>query len=319
MSTVLITGITGFVGTALAREMLLEGWQVRGTARKKYLNNNSIIDAEICEITSLGSKTDWSKALTGVDTVVHLAARTHVMHEVSFDPLTEYRSINVAGTERLASAASESGVKRFIYLSSIKVNGEGKKEPYTELDLPAPEDYYGISKWEAEMVLQRVHAETNMEVVIIRPPLVYGPGVKANFLQLLRTVDRGIPLPLSRIQNRRSLIYLKNLINVIITCINNNKAGGKTFLVSDDEDISTPELIRRIATALHKAPRLFPCPSIIMRLAGKLTGRYVEVERLLGSLTVDISKIQEELGWKAPYTLEQGLGETAEWYLKSRV
>jgi nucleoside-diphosphate-sugar epimerase len=304
---------------ALAREMLSEGWQVRGTVRKKYLNVNCVVGAETFEISSLGSETDWSRALKGVDTVVHLAARTHVMREVNSDPLTEYRSINVAGTAHLASAASESGVKRFIYLSSIKVNGEGRKEPYTERDIPAPGDHYGISKWEAEMVLQRVHAETNMEVVIIRPPLVYGPGVKANFLQLIKIVNRGIPLPLSSVNNSRSVIYLGNLIDAIVACIDRPEAAGQTYLVSDGEDISTPELIRRVAAALGKAPRLFPCPPMMIRLAGKFTGRFAEVERLLGSLTVDTSKIQRELGWQAPYTLEQGLRETTEWFLKSQM
>jgi nucleoside-diphosphate-sugar epimerase len=263
--------------------------------------------------------TDWTDALRGIDIIVHLAARVHMMHDTVVDPLAAFREVNVSGTERLIQMAAAARVKRLIYISSIKVNGEESSTPYTEQDIPNPQDAYAVSKWEAEQVLRQSTADTGVEVVIIRPPLVYGPGVKANFLQLIKIVNRGIPLPLSSVNNSRSVIYLGNLIDAIVACIDRPEAAGQTFLVSDGEDISTPELIRRVAAVLGKSPRLFPCPPMIMRLAGKLTGRFAEVERLLGSLTVDTSKIQRELGWKAPYTLEQGLRETAEWFLKSQM
>jgi nucleoside-diphosphate-sugar epimerase len=194
------------------------------------------------------------------------------------------------------------------------VNGEGRAEPYTERDMPAPEDPYGNSKWEAEQALIRIASETGMEIVIIRPPLVYGPGVRANFYELLKLIQRGIPLPFADVNNRRSLIYLGNLIDAIIACSVRREAAGKTFLASDGVDVSTPELVRRIAGAFNRTVRLFSFPETIMRSAGRFIGRSLVVERLLGSLTVDTSSIQRELGWKAPYTMEQGLQETAHWF-----
>lgn len=310
---ILITGATGFVGTALCRRMIHEGWQVRGAVRS--LSDQARLPAGVAAVPvgSIGPDTVWTHALSGVDIVVHLAARTHVTHEVDVDPLNAYRRINVAATERLARAAAAAGVKRFIYLSSVKVNGEGRAEPYTEQDRPAPEDPYGISKWEAEQALRRIAAETGMDVVILRPPLVYGPGVKANFLALINVVRRGIPLPFASVQNRRSLLYLGNLVDAIITVCIRPGAAGQTYLVSDGVDVSTPELIRKIAGVFGRSARLFSFPSHCMRLAGRLLGKTSAVERLLGSLAVDCSKIQRELDWKAPATMEQGLKETAEW------
>ena len=314
MSTILITGVNGFVGRALCKVMLAKGWQVRGTIRSAKDMASLLSGVEAVEIQSIGTDTDWASALTGVDTIVHLAARVHVMRDTSTDSLAAFHEVNVKGTERLARTAAASGVKRFIFLSSIKVSGEGRKPPYTEHDSPAPQDFYGVSKWEAEQVLQKIAAETGLEVVILRPPLVYGPGVKANFLSLFKIVDRGIPLPLDRINNRRSFIYLENLVDAIVTCVNHPKAAGQTYLASDGEDVSTPELIRRVADALGRPARLFPVPPSLMRLAGKLFGKSEAVDRLLGSLVVDSSKIRRELGWKPPYTMEQGLKETAEWF-----
>ena len=249
-----------------------------------------------------------------MDAVVHLAARVHVMNDTATDPLSAFRQVNVAGTERLAHVATAHGVRRFVYISSVKVNGAGCKKPFTEYDIPAPDDPYGISKREAEQVLHHIAGDTGLEVVILRPPLVYGPGVKANFLSLFKIVDRGIPLPLASINNHRSLIYLGNFIDAITSCINQPKTAGQTYLVSDDEDVSTPELIQRVAVALGRPARLFPFPPSFMRFAGKLLGKLDAVERLVGSLTIDSSKIQRELGWKPPYTMEQGLKETGEWY-----
>jgi nucleoside-diphosphate-sugar epimerase len=294
--------------------MLANGWQLRGTVRVEEDAVFLPAGLEAIQILSISSDTDWSIVLIGVDVVVHLAARVHVMHDTAVDPLAEFRQVNVAGTERLARMASEAGVRRFIYLSSVKVNGEGNVIPYTEHDTPVPEDPYAISKWEAEEVLQKVSRETGLEVVILRPPLVYGPQVKANFLRMLEVVKRGIPLPLASINNRRSLIYLGNLVDAIITCINHHKAAGQTYLVSDGEEVSTPELIRQVAVALGKPARLFPFPPSFMKLAGSIIGKSDAVERLLGSLVVDSSKIRRELGWMPPYTMEEGLEETAEWF-----
>jgi len=313
---VLLTGATGFIGTALSLRMIHEGWQVRGAVRSLSDQTRLSAGGEAVPVGPIGPDTVWAHALSGVDIVVHLAARTHVTREVDVDPLKAYRMINVAATDRLARAAVAAGVKRFIYLSSVKVNGEGRAEPYTEQDTPAPEDPYGISKWEAEQALHRIAEKSGMEVVILRPPLVYGPGVKANFLALINIVRRGIPLPFAGVRNRRSLLYLGNLVDAIVFVCNRPEAAGQTYLVSDGVDVSTPELIRRIAGAFGRPARLFSFPPHLMRFAGRLLGKAPAVERLLGSLTVDTSKIQRELGWKAPYPMEQGLGETADWFTK---
>lgn len=314
MQSILITGVTGFVGKTLAEKAVTEGLTVLGAIRSA--KDMAVLQTGVkpIQIQSIGADTDWSLALEGVEVIIHLAARVHEMNDTASDPLTAFREVNVAGTERLARMAAQAGVRRFVYLSSIKVNGEGCNISYTELDKPAPQDAYSVSKWEAEQVLQKIAAQTGLEFVIIRPPLVYGPGVKANFLKMVEVVNRGIPLPFTNINNSRSLIYLGNLIDAIITCISHPEAAGQTYLVSDGEDISTPELFRMVACALGKPARLFHFPPRLMRLAGRLTGKSEAVGRLLGSLVVDSSKIRNELGWKPPYTMEQGLRETAEWF-----
>jgi len=214
--------------------------------------------------------------------------------------------------------ATKFGVRRFIYISSIKVNGEGSDIPYTERDALAPKDPYGTSKWEAEQALTKVASETDLEIVMIRPPLVYGPSVRANFLRMLEIVERGIPLPFASVNNRRSLIYLGNLVDAIMICMTHPKAAGQTYMVSDGADVSTPELIRRVASALDRPSRLIPFPSAVMKLAGRFTGKSETVDRLLGSISADITKIRRDLGWKPPYTLDEGLKETADWYRKNR-
>jgi UDP-N-acetyl-alpha-D-quinovosamine dehydrogenase len=314
---VLVTGAGGFIGRALCAKILAEGWQVRGTLRSESDANRLPDGVETVPIGSINSDTKWDDALAGIYTVVHLAARVHVMNDVSSDPLTEYRKVNVEGTKCLAVEAANAGIKRFIYLSSIKVNGEGGASAYTEEDKEAPEDPYGLSKWEAEQELCKISRTTGVEVVILRPPLVYGPGVKANFYNLLKFVDRRIPIPLASVNNRRSFIYLGNLIDAIITCINQPEAAEHTFLICDGENVSTPELIRKIASALGKPAWLFHIPSFLIRIAGKLIGKTAAIDRLLGSLMIDTSKIRKELGWKPPYTMEHGLKETAKWYAKS--
>ncbi len=311
---ILVTGATGFIGRSLCEKLLLSDYSVRGAVRITNAPKNLPAGVQAAPIKSIGHDTDWSAALTGIDTVIHLAARVHVMGETSCDPLTPYREVNVAGTENLARQAAAKGVRRFVFLSSVKVHGEETEVPYSEQLHPAPEDPYGVSKLEAEKVLRQITAETGLEVVIIRPPLVYGPGVKANFLNLLKIVKSGLPLPLASITNARSLVYLGNLIDAIITCMNHPQAAGQTYLVSDCEDVSTPMLIRNVAYALDRPVRLFPLPTSLLRLAGNLTGKSMAVDRLLGSLAVDIGKIKRELGWNPPFTMAEGLAMTASWY-----
>lgn len=311
---ILVTGATGFVGRSLCEKLLFNDFDLRGTVWTAEPPTNLQAGVQAASIESIGPETDWSVALSGVETVIHLAARVHVMDEICGDPLTAYRLVNVAGTESLARQAAVQGVKRLVFLSSVKVHGEETGIPYTEQLSPAPQDPYGVSKLEAEKVLHNIGAETGLEVVIIRPPLIYGPGVKANFLNLLKIVDKGLPLPLASITNARSLLYLGNLIDAIVRCIDHPQAAGQVFLVSDGEDVSTSELIRRVATALDRPARLLPFPPSLMRLAGKLTGKSMAVDRLLGSLVIDSGKIRRELGWTPPYTMADGLAVTAKWY-----
>lgn len=328
---ILVTGATGFVGHFLCSRLLTQDFRVRGTLLT-YENPASLVGGvEPVTVEPLGADTPWCYALEGVDTIIHLAARVHIMDDSSADPLTEFRKVNVEGTARLARKAANAGVRRLVFISSIKVNGEESGTPYTPDSLPAPSDPYGISKWEAEQALRKIEAETGMEVVVVRPTLVYGPGVKANFLNMMKTVNGnfgfcisnfglkgGIPLPFASINNRRSLIYVGNLVGALVICATHPEAAGKTYLVSDGEDVSTPELIRRTASALGVPARLFPVPTPLMKLAGKLLGKSGAVNRLTGSLTVDSSKIRQELGWKPPFTMEEGLRETAKWFLSTK-
>jgi len=309
----LVTGANGFVGAALCAELLHQGHYVRAAVRSA----SSLIEkAERASVGAIDGKTDWTEALCGVDVVIHLAARVHVMHDESNDPLDEFRRVNVAGTEHLARCAAIAGVKRLVYVSSIKVNGEATSEgeKFSESDVPDPHDPYGISKMEAEQALHRIAQETGLEVVIVRPPLVYGAGVKGNFVQMLRVLDKGIPLPLASVHNRRSLIYVGNLVDALILCATHPAAAGQTYLVSDGEDISSPDLLRQLGAAMGHPARLLPCPQTLLKLAGRLTGKSEQVERLLGSLQVDSGKIRRELNWTPPYTLEQGLRATADWH-----
>lgn len=315
---VLITGANGFIGRALCVRMLDEGWNVRGTLRHLKKMNSFPTGVNAIQVESIGPDTDWSKALLDVNCVVHLAANFHIMKKTPFDSLTTIHKVNVKGSEHLAREAASANVKRFVYMSSVKVNGEGRSTPYKEEDLQHPQDDYSMSKWVAEKILNKIAKKTDMEIVILRSPLVYGPRVKANFLRLLKVVDYGIPLPLASIKNRRSFIYLENLIDAIVTCIIDSEASGQTYFVSDGEDVSTPELIRRISSALGRPARLFPFPPIFLKMAGIMTGQSVAMDRLLRSLTVDCSKIRRDLNWQAPFSMEQGLKETAKWYLKSR-
>jgi nucleoside-diphosphate-sugar epimerase len=257
---------------------------------------------------------ETTQALQGVQVVVHLAARVHVMTDRAPGPLHEFRQVNLVWTKKLARAAASQGIRRFVYLSSIKVNGEESITPFTEQDLPKPQDPYGVSKWEAEQALAQVSAETGMETVVIRSPLVYGPGVRGNFLQLLKILRRGIPLPLASVQNRRSLVSRGNLVDALLCCVRDGRAAGQTYLVSDGEDLSTPELIRRLSRAMGVTERLWPFPVPLLRWMGQLAGQKGAVDRLLGSLQVDSSKIGRELGWHPSVSVDRGLAETAAWF-----
>jgi len=309
---VLVTGANGFVGRATCGQLVAHGHEVRRAVRRAC--EASGLDMPVT-IGDIGPNTQWSAALDGIDAVVHLAARTHVMHDTAADPLAEYRRVNVEGTRHLAHAAAAAGVQRFMLLSSVKVNGKFGQRPFTETDPPAPEDAYGLSKWEAEQSLLRVARTSAMQWVILRCPLVYGPGVGANFLRLMRAVARGMPLPLGAIGNQRSLLYLGNLVDAIRVCLPHPRARDQLFLVSDGEDVSTTTLARRLAAALRVRPRLVPVPVRLLRLAGRLTGRTAAVARLVDSLRVDSSRMRTTLGWIPPFSVEQGLAETARWYL----
>jgi nucleoside-diphosphate-sugar epimerase len=241
------------------------------------------------------------------------------MYEQTANPLRLYRNINVEGTHNLARQATIAGVQRFIYISSIKVNGERTMDrPFREDDVPRPEGAYSISKWEAEQALAHVAATSSLDVVILRPPLIYGPGVRANFLLLMKAIRRGIPLPFGNVHNQRSLLYLGNLTDAIVTCINHPRAAGKTYVLSDNEDLSTTDLLRGLANAMGSPSRLLPIPTPFLRLAGKVIGKTDAMDRLIGSLVVDSYKIRQELNWNPPYTISQGLHETASWFLHNR-
>ncbi len=310
----LITGANGFVGQALCSAFLEDGYLVRGAVRR----SGAIFNQQISQITvgEINTQTDWSAGLDGVDVVIHLAARVHVMNETSSNPLDEFRRANVLGTENLARSAAARGVKRLVFVSSIKVNGEETMagHSYTELDAPSPQDPYAISKWQAEQMLHRVAKETGLEVVIVRPPLIYGAGVKGNFAQMLNVLDKGIPLPLASVSNLRSLVYIDNFVDALLQCAVLSQAAGQTYLVADGNDIATPDLLRQLGAAMGRQARLLPCPTVLLKVAGHMLGRSEQMGRLVGSLQVDSSKIRRELSWLPPFTVQQGLKMTAEWY-----
>lgn len=309
--TVLITGASGFVGRALCARMVALGTRVRGASRSLTELPSGV---ESCAAGDIHATTDWGEALAGVSVVIHPAARVHIMRDSAADPLAEFRSVNVAGTLNLARQAAAASVRRFVFISSVKVNGETGL--FSESDAPAPEDAYGISKMEAEQGLRSIADETGMEIVIIRPPLVYGPGVRANFRSLMRTVARGWPLPLGAIDNRRSLVGLDNLVDFIITCLRHPRAANETFLVSDGEDVSTPELVRRLARAMGRPARLIPVPVWMLHAGATLFGRGAAVRRLCGSLQVDTAKARQLLGWTPPLTLDEGLRRAVQEYVR---
>lgn len=314
---ILLTGATGFVGRAVLEELSHREHVTIAAARQVIPIAG---EGRRYPITDVCAETDWLPALQGVEVVIHAAARVHVMREHGADPLAEYRRVNVEGTLRLARQAASAGVRRFVFISSIKVNGEGTSpgRPYTADDRPAPADPYGISKLEAEQGLMTLAAETGMEVVVIRPVLVYGPGVKANFRSMMHWLAKGIPLPLGAIHNRRSLVALDNLVDLIVTCLDHPAAANQVFLVSDGEDLSTSELLRRLGAALDRPARLLPVPAVWLDAGARLLGRSGMAQRLCGSLQVDIEKTRRLLGWTPPVSVDAALYKTARHFLEHR-
>ena len=306
MPKILITGASGFVGKSLTSALLRQGHSICAAVRSISSPNES---SEIV-VGEIDHDTNWATALRDVDVVIHLAARVHVMTEYSQNPLDEFRKTNVEGTLNLAQQAAKAGVKRIVYVSSIGVNGTHTASPYTELDNPQPHNDYTFSKCEAEQALHKVSVKTGLEVVIVRPPLVYGFGAPGNFAQMIKVLAKGIPLPLASVKNLRSLIYLENLVDALILCAIHPAAAGQTYLVGDGQDISTPDLLRKLSSVMGRSARLFPCPIVLMRLSGQLLGKSDQISKLVGSLQIDSSKIRRELGWKPPFTLDEGLKAT---------
>jgi len=335
MMKVLVTGANGFIGQPLTIFLTKHGYQIRSVVRvaPDHFQDKEIRKSkepeDLVAVGSIDSHTDWANVLQDIDTVIHLAARVHKINDDAVNPLTAFREVNTAGTEHLARESAKIGVRRFVYLSTVKVNGEetglrveetgpiDKKRQaiFSENDIPNPQDPYAISKWEAEQALRAISNETGMEVVIVRAPLVYGPGVKANFLSLLQVIDCGIPLPLRSVNNSRSLVSLDNLVDFIFTCIKHPAAAGETFLVSDGNDLSTPELIRKIALFMVRPCRVLPFSPSLLCFIGKLVGKDAAVNRLCSSLQVDITKARNVLGWEPLVSVDDGLKKTVEWYL----
>ena len=309
---ILVTGATGFVGRALCAEFDRRGMRYRAVSRAPMAGFHTIgrIDAD----------SDWSAALTDIETVIHLAARVHVMREDATDPLAAFRATNVDATLQLARQAAAAGVRRFVFMSSIKVNGEATQpgRPFRATDLPDPQEAYGRSKWEAEQALFSLGRQTGMEIVAIRPPLVYGPGVTANFASLMQWAGRGIPLPLGRVNNRRSLVFVGNLVDFIILSTSRPEAANRTFLVSDDEDLSITALLQRIAKRMNRKARLLPVPSSLLDSVAKMLGKGAAAQRLLGSLQVDITETRHITGWEPPYSVEDGLARTVDAFLQEQ-
>jgi len=307
---ILVTGAKGFVGSAVVQRLVADGGhQVLAAVRKKTEKLAQGVQQVL--VGDLSSETDYTEALQGVDVVIHAAARVHMMDDAATDPLAEFRKVNVEGTLNLARQASQAGVKRLVFISSIKVNGESTNEgqPFTPDDHITTQDPYGLSKWEAEQGLFQIGKETGLQVVVIRPPLIYGVGVKANFQKMMQAVAKGVPLPLGAVQNQRSLVALDNLVDFIVLCTEHPKAAGEVFLISDGEDVSTTLLLQRIAKALGRPARLIPAPVGLMGFAAILVGKADMADRLFGSLQVDSSKAYELLGWKPVVTMDQQLGE----------
>ncbi|MEI8158094.1 MAG: NAD-dependent epimerase/dehydratase family protein [Burkholderiales bacterium] len=314
---VAVTGANGFVGRALCIEGVRRGMMVRGITRAPCILANGV---ENIAVGNVDGNTRWEQALVGCDVVIHLAARVHIMRDKSSDPLSEFRRVNTLGTVQLARGASKAGVRRLVNVSSIGVNGHSTPgdHEFTDQDVPDPHNPYSVSKWEAEQALRVIHATGDLEVVTVRPPLIYGPHVGGNFLRLLGAVYRGIPLPLGLTKNFRDLLFVGNLVDFLMVCAYHSRAKGNTYLISDGTPLSTHALLRGLASALDVPSRLFAVPPFLLQWVGNMTGYNAEFERLLSSLRVDSSKVRDELAWSPPFALTQGLQATADWYLSSR-
>ena len=319
MTTILLTGANGFVGQHLGAFLVKQGHQIVAATRCEGVAFD-YVPVRIVPVGEIDSVTDWSTALDNVEVIIHLAARVHVMQEQAVDPLDAFRRVNTAGTLRLAQQAAEAGIKRFVFLSSIKVNGESTtSRPFSENDPAAPADPYAQTKWEAEQQLLALAAQTGLEVSIVRPPLVYGPNVGGNFLRLLGLTAKAVPLPLASIDNRRSLVGINNLCSLLEVCMQHPEAAGEVFLVSDNRDLSTPQLLCLLAAAMERPCRLLPFPPSVLAGISKLLGQQAVWARLAGSLQVDISKARNKLGWQPVMSVEQGLAKTVAWYQKTHL
>lgn len=314
---ILLTGATGFVGKALLKK-LIEAEYYTSIVSRKLGEPRALVEQMLLE--SIDERTSWLSKLLGKTIVIHCAARVHVMSDDTKDPLTSFREVNTTGTLNLARQSAKAGVKRFIYISSIKVNGESTTEsiPFTEKDIPNPLDPYGVSKYEAEEGLKKIAVESDMEVVIIRPPLVYGAGVKANFFNLLKLSSTKIPLPFGSIRNKRSMVYVENLVDFIVKCIDHPAAANQTFLVSDNHDLSLRNLLVLMRKSMSQPSRLVPVPIFLFNLAGFLFRKKDVIDRLGGDLQINPSKAMTLLDWKPPYTVEQGIQNTVDSFLKDK-
>jgi nucleoside-diphosphate-sugar epimerase len=313
----LITGCNGFIGQALAQRCLAVGKPIIGSVRSESKSAGLPKGVSPVIIRDIGPRTNWSEALDGVSEIVHLAARVHALDRPNRDSQADFFRTNTDGTARLARAAAQVGVRRMVFISTVKVHGEGQEKPYSEKDREAPQGPYAVSKQAAEMALKQISDRSRLETVVLRPPLVYGPGVGANFLRLIQLVERRIPLPFKMVSNRRSMIFVGNLVDAIIACLNEPEAAGRTYLAADAESLSTPQLIARIASQLGVNACLFACPPHLLRLAGTLIRKKEEIDRLLGSLVVDMSSIQSDLEWHPIFTFNEGLSATIAWYRKA--
>ncbi len=317
---VLVTGANGVVGNALLQQLVARGEvdAVAGLRRADAFANNQL-SCEQRVFGDLAAASSNADSFRGIDVVVHAAARVHVMREAVADPLATFRAVNVDGTLHLAAAAAKAGVKRFVFISSVKVNGEETlpDRAFTAADKPCPLDAYGVSKWETEQALQAFCEQAGMQWVIVRPPLIYGPGVRANFQRLMGGLARGVPLPLGGLDNKRSLVALDNLVDLLVICLAHPAAANQIFMVSDGDDISVAELARRLAVVLQRPARLLPVPRYWLRTSLEWLGRGPDAQRLCSELCVDIAKNQSLLGWRPPHSVENALRETAEHFMAS--